>query len=197
MKYLLFTALLAACTGSSTGELANSTSNQTNEISIPMEKTSFYDLSATTIDGQIFDFSTLKGKRVLLVNVASKCGYTSQYEGLQELHAAYGSDEFVIIGFPSNDFGGQEPGSELEIKSFCSKNYGVTFQMMGKVSTDGDNGHPVYQWLSNAAQNGVDDANVSWNFNKFLVDSEGNWVSHLGSRVRPMSKEVTNFAQGK
>jgi len=197
MKYLLFTALLAACTGSSTGELANSTSNQTNEISIPMEKTSFHDLSATTIDGQIFDFSTLKGKRVLLVNVASKCGYTSQYEGLQELHATYGSDEFVIIGFPSNDFGGQEPGSELEIKSFCSKNYGVTFQMMGKVSTDGDNGHPVYQWLSNAAQNGVDDVNVSWNFNKFLVDSEGNWVSHLGSRVRPMSKEVTNFAQGK
>lgn len=197
MKYLLFTALLAACTGSSTGELAMSTSNQTNEISIPMEKTSFYDLSATTIDGQIFEFSTLKGKRVLLVNVASKCGYTSQYEGLQELHAAYGSDEFVIIGFPSNDFGGQEPGSELEIKSFCSKNYGVTFQMMGKVSTDGDNGHPVYQWLSNAAQNGVDDANVSWNFNKFLVDSEGNWVSHLGSRERPMSKEVTNFAQGK
>ena len=197
MKYLLFTALLAACTGSSTGELANSTSNQTNEISIPMEKTSFHDLSATTIDGQIFDFSTLKGKRVLLVNVASKCGYTSQYEGLQELHATYGSDEFVIIGFPSNDFGGQEPGSELEIKSFCSKNYGVTFQMMGKVSTDGDNGHPVYQWLSNAAQNGVDDANVSWNFNKFLVDSDGNWVSHLGSRVRPMSKEVTNFAQGK
>jgi len=197
MKYLLFTTLLAACTGSSTGELANSTSNQTNEISIPMEKTSFHDLSATTIDGQIFDFSTLKGKRVLLVNVASKCGYTSQYEGLQELHATYGSDEFVIIGFPSNDFGGQEPGSELEIKSFCSKNYGVTFQMMGKVSTDGDNGHPVYQWLSNAAQNGVDDANVSWNFNKFLVDSEGNWVSHLGSRVRPMSKEVTNFAQGK
>ena len=197
MKYLLFTALLAACTGSSTGELANSKSNQTNEISIPMEKTSFHDLSATTIDGQIFDFSTLKGKRVLLVNVASKCGYTSQYEGLQELHATYGSDEFVIIGFPSNDFGGQEPGSELEIKSFCSKNYGVTFQMMGKVSTDGDNGHPVYQWLSNAAQNGVDDANVSWNFNKFLVDSEGNWVSHLGSRVRPMSKEVTNFAQGK
>ena len=197
MKYLLFTALLAACTGSSTGELANSTSNQTNEISIPMEKTSFHDLSATTIDGQIFDFSTLKGKRVLLVNVASKCGYTSQYEGLQELHATYGSDEFVIIGFPSNDFGGQEPGSELEIKSFCSKNYGVTFQMMGKVSTDSDNGHPVYQWLSNAAQNGVDDANVSWNFNKFLVDSEGNWVSHLGSRVRPMSKEVTNFAQGK
>ena len=197
MKYLLFTALLAACTGSSTGELANSTSNQTNEISIPMEKTSFHDLSATTIDGQIFDFSTLKGKRVLLVNVASKCGYTSQYEGLQELHATYGSDEFVIIGFPSNDFGGQEPGSELEIKSFGSKNCGVTFQMMGKVSTDGDNGHPVYQWLSNAAQNGVDDANVSWNFNKFLVDSEGNWVSHLGSRVRPMSKEVTNFAQGK
>jgi len=197
MKYLLFTALLAACTGSSNGELAMNTSNQTNEISIPMEKTSFYDLSATTIDGQIFDFSTLKGKRVLLVNVASKCGYTSQYEGLQELHAAYGSDKFVIIGFPSNDFGGQEPGSELEIKSFCSKNYGVTFQMMGKISTDGDNGHPVYQWLSNAAQNGVDDANVSWNFNKFLVDSEGNWVSHLGSRVRPMSKEVTNFAQGK
>ena len=197
MKYLLFSTLLVACSGSSDGELSYVTSNQSNEISIPMQKTSFYDLSATTIDGQNFDFTTLKGKRVLLVNVASKCGYTSQYEGLQELHSTYGSDEFVIIGFPSNDFGGQEPGSELEIKTFCSKNYGVTFQMMGKVSTDGDKGHPVYQWLSNAAQNGVDDANVSWNFNKFLVDSEGNWVSHLGSRVRPMSEEVTNFAQGK
>ena len=197
MKYLLFSTLLVACSGSSDGELAYVTSNQSNEISIPMQKTSFYDLSATTIDGQNFDFTTLKGKRVLLVNVASKCGYTSQYEGLQELHSTYGSDEFVIIGFPSNDFGGQEPGSELEIKTFCSKNYGVTFQMMGKVSTDGGKGHPVYQWLSNAAQNGVDDANVSWNFNKFLVDSEGNWVSHLGSRVRPMSEEVTNFAQGK
>ena len=197
MKYLLFTALLAACSGSATGEFANNSSNQTNEISIPMEKTSFYNLSAVTIDGQNFDFSTLKGKRVLIVNVASKCGYTSQYEGLQELHTTYGGQKFVIIGFPSNDFGGQEPGSEQEIISFCSANYGVTFQMMGKVSTDGDKGHPVYQWLSNASQNGVDDANVSWNFNKFLVDSEGNWVSHLGSRVGPLSEEVTNFAQGK
>ena len=197
-KYLALGLLIAACSGPeaelATAEYTN-TSPQTNTI--PMEATSFYDLRAKTIDGVDFDFSTLKGKRVLIVNVASRCGYTPQYEGLQELHETYGSDEFVILGFPSNDFGGQEPGSELEIKSFCSANYGVTFQMMSKVETDGSTGHPVYQWLCTQELNGVDDANVSWNFNKFLIDEKGNWVKHLSSRTKPMSEEITTFAQGK
>lgn len=197
-KYLALGLLIAACSGPET-ELATAeyamNSNQTTKA--PMEATSFYDLKAKTIDGADFDFSTLKGKRVLIVNVASRCGYTPQYEGLQELHEAYGGDSFVILGFPSNDFGGQEPGSELEIKSFCKANYGVTFQMMSKVKTDGKKGDPIYQWLCSKERNGVDDANVSWNFNKFLIDEQGNWVAHKSSRVKPMSEEITNFAQGK
>jgi glutathione peroxidase len=162
-----------------------------------MESKSFYDLSATTIEGADFSFSALKGKRVLIVNVASKCGYTPQYEELQQLHERYGGENFVILGFPANDFGFQEPGSEAQIKSFCSKNYGVSFQMMSKVKTNKSRGHEVYQWLCNKALNGVDDAKVSWNFNKFLIDENGNWVAHYESRMDPMSAEITNFAAGK
>jgi len=165
-------------------------------ITTPMEVTSFYDLSATTIDGNAFDFSQLKGKRVLIVNTASKCGYTPQYEGLQELHNTYGGKEFIILGFPSNDFGFQEPGSEEKIADFCEKNYGVTFQMMSKVKTSARSGHAVYQWLCNASQNGVSDANVSWNFNKFLIDENGHWIAHHPSRTSPKSAEITSFAKG-
>jgi len=197
-KYLVLGLLVAACSSPGSEPVALATSElSTPTNTIAMETTSFYDLKAKTIDGQDFDFATLKGKRVMIVNVASRCGYTPQYQGLQELHETYGGDDFVLLGFPSNDFGGQEPGSELEIKSFCSANYGVTFQMMSKVETDGDSGHPVYQWLCSKERNGVDDANVSWNFNKFLIDENGNWVKHLSSRVRPMSEEITTFAQGK
>ena len=162
-----------------------------------METTSFYDLSATTIDGDAFDFSQLKGKRVLIVNTASKCGYTPQYEGLQELHNTYGGEDFIILGFPSNDFGFQEPGSEEKIADFCEKNYGVTFQMMSKVKTSSRSGHAVYKWLCNASQNGASDAKVSWNFNKFLIDQNGQWSAHYASRVAPMSAEITSFALGK
>lgn len=169
---------------------------QVEQLKTPMSITSFYDLEATTLDGEAFSFEQLRGKRVLIVNTASECGFTPQYEGLQKLHETYGGDNFVVLGFPSNDFGGQEPGSEEEIASFCQRNYGVDFQMMSKVSTDPKNGHPVYQWLCNKARNGVEDANVGWNFNKFLIDSEGNWVSHLGSRVKPLDEEITAFASG-
>ena len=196
MKYAAFGLLLMACTTSTQTESTLAVAETTQQPRT-MEQTSFYDLSAQTIDGADFDFSTLKGKRVMIVNVASKCGYTPQYEGLQELHKTYGGDSFVILGFPANDFGRQEPGTELEIKSFCSANYGVTFQMMSKVETSAKKGHPVYQWLCNAELNGVDDAKVSWNFNKFLIDENGNWVSHLASKVDPMSEEITTFAQGK
>jgi glutathione peroxidase len=165
-------------------------------VTTPMEATSFYDLNATTIDGDAFDFSQLKGKRVLIVNTASKCGYTPQYEGLQELHDTYGKENFIILGFPSNDFGFQEPGSEEKIADFCEKNYGVTFQMMSKVKTSARSGHAVYQWLCNASQNGVSDANVSWNFNKFLIDENGHWIAHHPSRTSPKSTEITSFAKG-
>jgi glutathione peroxidase len=194
-KIVLLTAFIAAAC--SAPEANQSTTAMALNVTTPMEATSFYDLTATTIDGDTYAFSELKGKRVLIVNTASKCGYTPQYEGLQELHNAYGGEDFIILGFPSNDFGFQEPGSEEKIADFCEKNYGVTFQMMSKVKTSAKGGHPVYQWLCNASQNGVSDAKVSWNFNKFLIDESGRWTAHHASRIEPMSAEITSFARGK
>ena len=131
-KIILLSAVIAAAC--SAPEANQSTTALALNINTPMKATSFYDLSATTIDGDVFDFSQLKGKRVLIVNTASRCGYTPQYDGLQELHNAYGGEDFIVLGFPSNDFGFQEPGSEDKIADFCEKNYGVTFQMMSKVN---------------------------------------------------------------
>ena len=191
MKYLLFSIALLACGNEPIQMTQSSNSKDT------MESTDFYSLQASTIDGADFSFEQLKGKRVLIVNVASKCGYTPQYEQLQKLHEQYGGKDFVVLGFPANDFGFQEPGSAADIKSFCSKNYGVTFQIMAKVKTNKNKGHEVYQWLCNKSQNGIDDAKVSWNFNKFMIDENGQWIAHYDSRMNPLSTEITNFAAGK
>ncbi|MFN3950851.1 MAG: glutathione peroxidase [Thermaurantimonas sp.] len=155
---------------------------------------SFYDLKARTIDGKDFSFSTLKGKRVLIVNVASECGFTPQYKKLQSLFEQYKDKNFVILGFPCNDFGGQEPGSANDIKSFCEKNYGVTFQLMEKVSIKGSNPHPVYKWLTKKELNGKSDASVRWNFHKFLIDENGNWVADYGSMTDPLNDKIVAFA---
>ena len=156
----------------------------------------FHALSATTINGAAFDFNQLKGKRVLIVNTASRCGYTPQYRKLQALHEQHGGDDFVILGFPCNQFGRQEPGSASEISDFCSKNYGVSFQMMDKVEVRGEGQHPVYTWLCNKSENGMGDHSVGWNFHKFLVDSEGRLVASLKSGADPLGGEITAFATG-
>jgi len=161
----------------------------------PME--SFYNLESQTIDGETFSFDQLKGKRVLIVNTASKCGFTRQYEGLEKLNQNTNPAEFVILGFPCNNFGGQEPGSSEEIASFCSKHYGVTFQMMNKVDVNGKSQHPVYQWLCKAEKNGASDNKVMWNFHKFLINENGELTSSLRSGVDPMGDEIFSFAQGK
>jgi len=153
-----------------------------------------HSFKAKTLEGKEFDFASLKGKKVLIVNTASECGYTPQYKDLQSLYAKYSSNNFVIIGFPCNDFGGQEPGTGSEIKSFCQKNYGVTFQMMEKVSIATS---PVYKWLTTKTENGVLDAVVKWNFNKFLIDEKGNLVKYLPSSVKPMDVEITSWIEGK
>lgn len=157
----------------------------------------FYNLSAKTLDGDDFSFETLKGKRVLIVNTASKCGYTKQYAALEDLHKKHGGDNFAVIGFPCNDFGRQEPGSAEEIASFCSKNFGVTFQMMEKVHVGGNEQHPVYSWLCDADKNGVANNRVGWNFHKFLVNAEGQLVSSLRSGVKPSDPQIIDFAVGK
>ncbi len=153
---------------------------------------SFYDLSINSLDGQKIEFKNFKGKFVLCVNVASKCGYTPQYEELQKLSETY-KGKLIVIGFPCNQFMGQEPGSAEEIQTFCSKNYGVTFQMTEKIDVKGKEQHPVYQWLTMKQINGISDASISWNFNKILISPEGKWLQHFGSGVKPMSPELTKF----
>lgn len=153
-----------------------------------------HSFKSKTLDGKDFNFNALKGKKVLIVNTASECGYTPQYKDLQALYVKYKSKNFEIIGFPCNDFGGQEPGTSSTIQSFCEKNYGVTFQMMEKVSISTS---PIYKWLTHKSENGVLDATVKWNFNKFLIDEKGNLVKYLPSSVKPMDAEITNWIEGK
>lgn len=153
----------------------------------------FFDLTATDINGQPFKFDQLRGHNVIVVNTASECGYTPQYAQLQELYEAYKDKGLIILGFPSNDFGKQEPGSEAEIATFCQKNYGVTFQMMGKVQTKGEGQHAVYNWLTNKELNGVLDSSVKWNFHKYLIDADGHLVMSFGSAVSPLDKEIVEW----
>lgn len=162
-----------------------------------MAQHSFYDLQAQTLEGDNFSFESLRGKRVLIVNTASKCGFTPQYADLEALHEAHAGEDFVILGFPCNDFGRQEPGTAEEIAEFCSRNYGVSFQMMEKVHVKGDDQHSVYAWLTSKELNSVDDHKVGWNFHKFLVDEEGNLVASLRSGVGPDSEEIVRFASGQ
>jgi glutathione peroxidase len=152
---------------------------------------SIYDFKVEGLEaGTIIDFSAFKGKKILIVNTASACGYTPQYEGLQKLYDTY-KDKLVIVGFPANNFGGQEPGTNSEIKEFCKKNYGVTFPMAAKVSVKGDDMASIYKWLTSKAENGVMDAEIKWNFGKFLLDEKGNLLQYFPSKVTPMSEEIT------
>ncbi|MGB0178031.1 MAG: glutathione peroxidase [Owenweeksia sp.] len=173
-------------------QLASNT-NETKET--PMK--TLHDYQAKTLDGDDYDFSQLEGKRVLIVNTASECGYTPQYGQLQELYENYGGEDFVIIGFPSNDFGGQEPGSNGEIAQFCSQNYGVSFPMMAKTPVKGADQHPVYKWLTSKDMNGKENVEVQWNFNKFLVDEHGSWIAYYPSGTSPLDEKIVAFAGGK
>lgn len=150
---------------------------------------SIHEFSVPALDGGTINFSDFKGKKILVVNTASECGYTPQYAGLQELYEQY-ADKLVVVGFPANNFGAQEPGSNADIKTFCQKNYGVTFPMAAKISVKGDDVHPLYQWLTSKAKNGVMDAEVKWNFSKFLLDESGKLIEHFHSDVQPMSEEI-------
>ena len=150
---------------------------------------SIYDFKMKSIDGSTIDFSTYKGKKLLIVNVASKCGYTPQYEDLQKLHELYGN-KVTILGFPANNFGKQEPGTNDEIALFCSENYGVTFQMFEKISVKGDDMAPLYHWLSEEKYNGWNNEAPGWNFCKYLVNEKGELVAFYPSKVEPLSDDI-------
>ncbi|MBN1132725.1 MAG: glutathione peroxidase [Bacteroidales bacterium] len=159
-------------------------------------QSNFYDFVVTDITGKDFAFSRLKGKKVIIVNTASKCGLTPQFEDLQKLYETYGGEDFTIIGFPSNDFMNQDPGTNEEIASFCKLNYGVTFPMMSKISVKGDSMHPVYRWLTSKSLNGLEDSSVSWNFQKYLIDEEGKLVGHIVPRKKPDTGDIIAFITG-
>ena len=153
---------------------------------------SIYDFKVPSLDGGSIDFSSFKGKKILIVNTASKCGYTPQYEELQALSEKY-KQNLVIVGFPANNFGQQEPGTNEEIKEFCQKNYGVSFPMAEKVSVVGDDIHPLFKYLTEEAKKlGVEDP-IKWNFTKFLVDENGKLVAVFNSKVKPMSEDITKY----
>jgi glutathione peroxidase len=155
---------------------------------------SFYNLNAVALDGTTIDFSSFKGKKVLLVNVASKCGFTPQYAGLQRLYENYG-DKLVVIGFPTNDFMKQEPGSNEEIAQFCEDNYGVTFLMSEKISVKEPAIHEVFSWLSDKKRNGWNSRKPRWNFYKYLVDENGELAAVFSSRVKPESKRIVSLIE--
>lgn len=156
-----------------------------------------YQLTATTIDGKIFDFESLRGKKVLIVNTASECALTPQFKKLQELYEEYGGDDFEIIGFPCNDFGKQEPAGNEIIYDFCTKKYGVTFLMMEKISIKGDNPHPIYKWLTSSKENGTFDAKVSWNFQKFMIDENGKVVDFVAPIKSPKNSRIIDWLKGE
>ncbi len=154
-----------------------------------------YEFTMKNIDGQDVSLSTYKGKVVMIVNVASRCGYTPQYEGLEKLYLKYKDKGFVILGFPANNFLGQEPGTDQEIKSFCSLKYNVTFPMFSKISVKGSDKHPLYRYLTDKESNPQFSGEISWNFNKFLIDRDGKIINRFGTRTAPDSKEVIDAVE--
>lgn len=155
-----------------------------------MNMKSIYDIALKTIDGQDATLAQYRGKKLLLVNVASECGYTPQYVELQELWQQHG-DKVVVLGFPANNFGGQEPGTNEQIQSFCSKNFGVTFPLFEKISVKGGDMHPLYKWLTDKNLNGWNEKAPNWNFCKYLISEDGRLLNFYSSAVSPMDEEIT------
>lgn len=171
-------------------------------VKIPAKKTpkahmDFFDLTATDIHGDTVPMERFRGHKVLVVNTASECGNTPQYARLQALHERYRDSGLVIIGFPCDQFGGQEPGTEAQIETFCTKNYGVTFPMMSKVEVKGPGAHPVFQWLTERARNGKMDVEVTWNFQKFLVDEHGGLVTTVAPGTDPTTPVIIDWIEGR
>ena len=167
----------------------------TSNLTLETEVKSIYDITVKDIEGEDFDLAQLKGKKVLIVNTASRCGLTPQYEGLQKLYETYKDQNFVIVGFPSNDFFWEEPGNNEQIQSFCQKNYGVTFPMMSKIKVKGKNMHPLYTYLTQKQYNGHSDNTVKWNFQKYLINESGQLEQVISPSTKPMSSSIIEWIE--
>lgn len=190
----LYTSLLAislvfsSCQGQTSKAV-----NIVNTHTTTMEKQNIYQFTVEDLSGKTFDFATLKGKKILVVNTASKCGLTPQYKDLEKIYKEYKDKGFMIVGFPANNFGHQEPGSNAEIETFCEKNYGVTFPMMSKISVKGSDMHPVYQFLTQKAKNGLQDSDVQWNFQKYLISEKGELEKVIAPEVLPTDDSIISW----
>ncbi|HRI22806.1 MAG TPA: glutathione peroxidase [Panacibacter sp.] len=189
MKLIIAALVFVVCT-SATGKTNHEMNNE--DMATDATGKTIYDFTIKSITGGTIDFSQYKGKKILIVNTASKCGFTPQYEGLEKLYKQY-QDKLVIIGFPSDNFGGQEFQKDDEIKSFCDSKFGVTFPLTTRVDVKGNNITPVYKYLCNKSENGVLDATISWNFNKFLIDENGKLLAYFDSKVTPDSPEILGY----
>ena len=167
----------------------------TTNSSVPMATQSIYQFKVEDLSGNTFDFASLKGKKILIVNTASKCGYTPQYEQLEAIYNKYKNKNLVIIGFPANNFMWQEPGTNAEIATFCKSKYGVTFPMMAKISVKGKDMHPIYQFLTQKKLNGVLDSKVEWNFQKYLINEKGQLEQVYMSGVKPNDEKIINWIE--
>ena len=188
---LILTLLLSFC---STGQ-KNVSSN--NDATQAMQRKSLHEFSVLTINGDTISLSQFKGKKVMVVNTASKCGLTPQYKELEALYTQYKDSNFVIIGFPANNFMGQEPGSNDEIAQFCARNYGVSFPMMAKISVKGKDMHPVYKFLTTHAENGLEDNEVKWNFQKYLIDENGYLEHVISPTTLPNDPQIISWLKTK
>lgn len=187
MSFVIKILLCALCYYYPTSNTYKNNTMHTTDATGPQ---SIHQFKVAALNGGEIDFASFKGKKILIVNTASKCGYTPQYKELEALYKKYEAT-LVVVGFPANNFGAQEPGSNAEIQTFCEKNYGVSFPMAAKISVKGDDASPVYQWLTQKSANGVLDAEVQWNFNKFLLDENGVLIGYFPSKTAPLSPEIT------
>jgi glutathione peroxidase len=183
-------ALLFSCQNKAQTAMTSSNTSQT------MTKQSIHQFKVTDLSGNTFDFASLKGKKVIIVNTASKCGLTPQYKDLETLYKTYKDKGFVIVGFPANNFASQEPGTNEEIAQFCQLNYGVSFPMMSKVSVKGSDMCEVYQFLTQQAKNGLQDSEVEWNFQKYLLNEKGELEKVISPRILPTDAEIVNWVKG-
>lgn len=193
--------VLLACTQTSkenaVSEINHSTDTRPeNPMKQTSEQQTIYNYRVKDIAGDDFDFASLKGKKIMIVNTASECGLTPQYEQLQAVYEEFKDKNFVIIGFPANNFGAQEPGSNEQIATFCKKNYGVSFPIMSKISVKGIDIHPIYQFLTQKAKNGLQDSEVQWNFQKYLIDEKGHLAKVISPRTLPNDPEIINWIKG-
>ena len=200
MKHYLFLAcsvmLLVSCQNNAQTKTVAVNSN-TSTMTTVTKQESIHQFKVIDLYGKEFDFATLKGKKILIVNTASECGLTPQYKDLEAIYSKYKDKNFIVIGFPANNFGGQEPGSNQEIAKFCQMNYGVSFPMMGKISVKGNDMHPLYQFLTQKSKNGLQDSEVEWNFQKYLLDENGYLVKVLSPRVLPTDDAIVSWINGK